>query len=193
VSAFAVIVAAISSTNLIDATTIVKDLAVDLRYATADNFLKRAVYPATAKCLLLPSVAKRLARAQSLLAGHRLRVKVWDCYRPLGVQREMWRIVPDARYVGDPKKGSNHNRGAAVDVTLVDANGAEIVMPTPHDEFTPRAHARARARGIPEAARKNRALLRRAMLRAGFRAIATEWWHFNAPDAARFPVLDAPL
>ncbi|MBI3070487.1 MAG: M15 family metallopeptidase [Deltaproteobacteria bacterium] len=173
--------------GLVDAATVVKNLVVDLRYATADNFLKRAVYPAGARCLLRPETAKRLARAQRFLSAHRLRIKVWDCYRPLSVQREMWRLVPDERYVGNPAKGSNHNRGAAIDVTLVDESGHEVEMPTPHDEFSPRAHAR--ARDLPVVAKKNRERLRRAMLRAGFRAITTEWWHFNAPDAARFPVL----
>lgn len=163
---------------------------VDIRYATADNFTRQALYPANT-CLLRASVARRLARVQADLAPQGLGLKVWDCYRPLSIQRRLWELVPDERYVADPKKGSRHNRGAAVDATLVDAQGRELEMPTGYDDFSERAH-RASTAGSP-AARANAKALEAAMERRGFKGLATEWWHFDFSGWERYPLLDEPL
>jgi D-alanyl-D-alanine dipeptidase len=175
--------------DLVDVRSVAKSIRVDLRYATVENFLKRRLY-STSRCLLAGPVAKRLARVQRRLARRALSLKLWDCYRPLSVQRELWAAAPNPAYVGDPNVGSNHNRGAAVDVTLVDRSGNELAMPTDFDEFSKRAHHDAQ---VPPGQARNRALLRKAMTREGFVPLATEWWHFDAPDALDFPILDAPF
>jgi len=176
---------------LVDATEVVKDLVVDLRYATADNFLKRKVYPDGARCLLLPEAAERLAKAAEALREQGYRLKVYDCYRPRAVQWEMWKLFPKPGYVADPKKGSNHNRGAAVDLTLVTPEGEEVEMPTPFDSFEKAAHHG--YTGGTEASRKHREVLREAMEEAGFKKNRMEWWHYSLPGATRLPVLDVPF
>lgn len=176
---------------LVDAAAAVPGLRVDLRYATPDNFTKRAVYPKAARCYLRAGVAARLARVQALLAPRGLGLKVYDCYRPLSVQRDFWALVPDERYVARPDKGSRHNRGAAVDLTLVDAAGRELPMPTAFDDFTERAH-RSYTK-LPAAAIESRATLEQAMTAAGFVPMPTEWWHFDAPDSRDFPITDVPF
>jgi zinc D-Ala-D-Ala dipeptidase len=190
--AWAALLAAAPARPLVDATESVPDAVVDLRYATESNFLGRAVYPPGARCLLLRPVADRLARAAARLRPAGLRLRLYDCYRPLAVQREMWRRVPRRGFVADPAKGSNHNRAAAVDVGLARADGSEVELPTAFDAFEPRARADATA-GVPAAARRNRERLRRAMQAEGFRVNRMEWWHFDAPEARGAPVLDVPL
>jgi len=177
--------------DLVDVAEAVPDAIVDLRYATPDNFLGRAVYPAGARCLLRAPVAARLARAAARLRPRGLRLLVWDCYRPVSVQREMWRLFPRPGYVADPTKGSNHNRGAAVDLGLAARDGGAVPLPTPFDTFSPRAHAR--AAGLPKEAARNRDLLREAMEAEGFRVNRMEWWHFDAPEARGAPLLEAEL
>jgi D-alanyl-D-alanine dipeptidase len=188
----AALVAAASPPPLVDAARAVPDAVLDLRYAADANFLGRAVYPAGARCLLLPPVADRLARAASRLRASGLRLRIWDCYRPLAVQRQMWRIAPRKGFVADPAKGSNHNRAAAVDVAVAAADGSDVALPTPFDTFEPRARADATA-GVSPAARRNRDLLRAAMEAEGFRVNRMEWWHYDAPEARGAPLLDAPL
>lgn len=163
------------------ATEIVPNLVEDLRYATPNNFLKRAVYTEQFvghRCRLRPTVARKLAVAARLLSERHpgWRLKAWDCYRPRAVQWEMWAIMPDPRYVADPSKGSRHNTGSAVDLTVVDAAGREVEMPTGFDDFSRRAWANAPATPVAAA---NRALLHAIMREAGFTSIRTEWWHFQ--------------
>ncbi|MDZ7332169.1 MAG: M15 family metallopeptidase [candidate division KSB1 bacterium] len=172
----------------------IKDLdstiIVDLKYATADNFLHDTLYAANI-CLLRRAVAERLVKVHRTLQAEGLGLKIWDGYRPLSVQKKMWQKVPDPRYVADPARGSNHNRGAAVDVTLVDRYGNELEMPTKFDDFSPAA-----ASDYPygsATARKNRERLKQAMRSQGFRATSSEWWHFNAHDCKKYSILDVPL
>jgi len=176
---------------LVEATARVPGLAVELRYASEDNFLGKAVYPEDARCLLLPAVAERLAQAERALEARGFRLKAWDCYRPLHVQWAMWKLVPVKGYVADPHTGSNHNRGGAVDVTLVTLDGEPVEMPTHFDTFGPAAHHGSNA-GTVEA-RDHRETLRQAMVQAGFRPNRMEWWHYDAPEAHGAPVLDVPL
>jgi D-alanyl-D-alanine dipeptidase len=178
--------------RLADVAATIPDAVIDLRYATASNFLGRAVYPAGARCLLLPPVAERLARAAARLRARGLRLRVWDCYRPLAVQREMWRRVPRRGFVADPARGSNHNRAAAVDVALARPDGGEVELPTAFDAFEPRARADA-TEGVSRAARRHRGLLRAAMEAEGFRVNRMEWWHFDAPEARGAPLLEVDL
>ena len=175
---------------LVDVSDVDPRIVLDLRYATANNFIGRPLYP-TARCLLRKSVARRLRRVQDRLVRLGLGLKVYDGYRPLSVQRKMWRVLPDPAYVANPAKGSRHNRGAAVDVTLVDTEGRELEMPTEFDDFTPAAHRS--CAGGTVAARRNRDLLTRAMEAEGFQGLETEWWHFDAPGWEQYGVLDVPL
>jgi D-alanyl-D-alanine dipeptidase len=178
--------------RLADVAERIPDAVVDLRYATAANFVGRPLYPPGARCLLLPAVADRLARAAARLRARGFRLRIYDCHRPLAVQREMWRRVPRKGFVADPARGSNHNRAAAVDVGLAGPDGREVELPTAFDAFEPRARADATA-GVSPAARRNRDLLRSAMEAEGFRVNRMEWWHYDAPEARRAPIVEADL
>ena len=182
---------AAGNSPVVDATEVVKDLVVDMKYATPDNFLKQKVYPDGARCMLLPEAAERLAKAAEKLRGQGYRLKVYDCYRPIAVQWQMWKILPKPGYVANPKKGGNHNRGAAVDLTLTTMDGTEVEMPTEFDSFEPKAHHS--YKGGTEASRKHREILRAAMEGAGFKRNAMEWWHYDLPGATKLPVLDVPF
>jgi zinc D-Ala-D-Ala dipeptidase len=189
-----VIAAALSASRvepLVEVKPLIPDAVIDLKYATPDNFLKKKVYPDSAKCLLRESVARRLVQAARELRAAGYRLKLFDCYRPLRVQWEMWKILPQPGYVADPRTGGNHNRGAAVDLTIVTRDGLELEMPTPFDTFTEQAH-----HGYPggtEASRRHRELLLKAMESAGFRKNRMEWWHYDAPNPKRFSALDQPF
>jgi D-alanyl-D-alanine dipeptidase len=167
------------------------DAVLDIRYATADNFTGRPLYP-VARCLLRPEVAERLVRAGAALRRQGFRLVLHDCYRPLSVQRELWKAMPRPGYVADPATGSHHNRAAAVDLSLADATGTPVEMPTGYDAFGPRARAGA-TEGVTAAARRHREALRVAMTAAGFQVNPAEWWHFDGPEAAALPLLDLPL
>jgi D-alanyl-D-alanine dipeptidase len=175
----------------VEAITVVPGLDVDMRYAQPDNFLHRAVYPKGARCLLLRSVAERLAVAARWLAPKGYRLRVWDCYRPRSVQWAMWKVMPVSGYVANPKTGSNHNRGTAVDLTLITHDGKPVEMPTGFDNFTQKAHQGDTSSSAE--AQAHRELLHQAMRGAGFSAITHEWWHYNAPRAKTYPILDEPL
>ena len=183
--------------DLVDITTVDPTIRLDLRYATPDNFTGVAVYP-VARCLLRRDAAERLARVQRRLQADGFGLLVWDCYRPLGVQERFWALVPDERYVARPQRengrpvaGSKHNRGAAVDVTLVDATGRPLEMPTGFDDFSERAHRG--AANVKPAARANAARLESAMTAEGFQPLPSEWWHFDAPGWQGYELLDVPL
>jgi len=175
---------------LVDALSVVPRLRLDIRYATADNFTHQRLYP-RARCLLQAPVAARLAEVQRELRARGLGLLVYDCYRPLSVQRLMWRIKPDADYVADPSLGSRHNRGAAVDLTLIDRRGRPLPMPSGYDEFSARAHRDFGGGSADE--RRNRALLEEVMTRHGFVGLPTEWWHFDATEWESYPLSDEPL
>ena len=184
------LIAALHAQPFVDASKVVPGLIVDLRYATPDNFLHHRLYPEHSRCLLRASVARRLAHAARLLRKQGFRLVAWDCYRPISVQRAMWKVFPDPGFVANPAHGSNHNRGAAVDVSLATLEGKPVEMPTGFDSFTPQAHLGAK---VSDAARAHRTVLIRAMLAAGFHTILKEWWHYNAPHAKQFAIADVPL
>lgn len=175
--------------DLIDIQSVAPSIRVDLRYATPDNFFKKAVYGSN-RCYVLRPVTERLSKVQQELESLGLGLKIWDGYRPLSVQKKFWAIVPDERYVASPVKGSRHNRGAAVDVTLVDREGREVEMPTKFDDFSEAAAADA---PCSERAAENRKLLRTTMEKHGFRVLPTEWWHFDAVGWEKYPVLDIAI
>lgn len=175
---------------LVEVTAVAPGVVVDLRYATTENIFRTRLYP-RARCLLRRPVAERLARVQRALEGKGLGLKVWDAYRPASVQRRMWAITGGSRYLANPRRGSKHSRGAAVDVTLVDRDGRELPMPTGFDEFSRRA-SRSYQGGSADA-RRNRVLLEQSMRAQGFLPNPGEWWHFDDPHWRRYPLLDVPL
>ncbi len=169
-------------------------IRVHLRYASKDNFMGRAMYPAGAEALLNREAALALSRANAALKPKGYVLLVWDAYRPWSVTRAFWEATPpDKRqFVADPAKGSVHNRGCAVDVTLFDLHsGAEVEMPSGFDEMTERAYPQYSG-GTP-AARRNRDLLRDTMEAQGFSVYPTEWWHFDYRGWKDYPVMDAPF
>ena len=166
-------------------------IRVELRYNGTNNIFKRRFYRSNVAMLRIP-VAQRLARVQARLRRQGLGLKIWDAYRPRSVQYALWKVRPGTRFLANPRKGSKHSRGAAVDLTLVDADGRELKMPTPHDEFSPRAR-RGATRGISKEGRKNGLVLDAAMRAEGFLPNRGEWWHFDAPDWRKYPLSDAPL
>ncbi len=175
--------------DLVEVTSVIPDAVIDLKYATADNFTGEVLYPRSV-CMLRRSVVARLAKAATLLRAQQRRLLVWDCYRPTSVQQLLWDKAPDRRYVANPKHGSRHSRGAAVDLALVDSDGEPVTLPTKFDEFSKAAH-RARALVGEQGIEARR--LERAMKKAGFIGIPLEWWHFDAPDSARYPLTNEPL
>jgi D-alanyl-D-alanine dipeptidase len=173
--------------EFVELETVNKNIVLDLRYATDNNFLKRVVYPSP-RCFVLKKVAVKLDSIQNELELNGLGLKIFDGYRPLSVQEMMWEILPDSRYVADPKNGSRHNRGAAVDVSLVDSNGVELQMPTDFDDFTERASHD--YTDLPEEVIKNRELLKSIMEKYGFIHLKSEWWHYDLKNYAEYPIVD---
>ncbi|MEX0995473.1 MAG: M15 family metallopeptidase [Flavobacteriaceae bacterium] len=163
---------------------------LDIRYASENNFLNESLYKC-AKCLLLPEVAEALINANYYFCDRGYQIKLFDCYRPLSVQKKMWKKVPNPIYVADPAKGSVHNRGAAVDLTLVTLDGKHLDMGTDYDFFGRKAHID--NFNLPEEVLANRKLLQEGMSQFGFATIQSEWWHFNYKNKSGAPILDAPL
>jgi zinc D-Ala-D-Ala dipeptidase len=164
---------------------------LDIRYATPNNFTHQKVYTVAA-CLLRRETAEKLGEVEQTLLLRGLTLKIFDCYRPLAVQWKFWKLVPDTRYVADPAKGSRHNRGAAVDLTVADsATGRELDMGTGFDNFTDKAHRD--YRDLPAPVLANRRLLEQAMSAHGFIGLPTEWWHFDDVNWERYSLSDGPV
>ncbi len=185
---------AADATGLVDATTLVPELQVELRYSTADNFLGRDVYGDRTTCELQRDAAAMLATAdRALRSAHpTLRLHAWDCARPHSVQLAMWEIVKGTSkqgYVADPAGGSIHNHGCAVDLTLATMDGAPVDMGTAFDHFGPEAEPRRErelllAGTLTHAQVANRLILREVMVGAGFYPLDHEWWHFDCAAGA---------
>ena len=176
--------------EIVDLLSIDSTFVLDIRYATENNFTHRVLYP-VAKAKLRREAAESLAAVQKELRSSGLRLKIHDGYRPLAIQWKLWDVVPNPDFVADPRKGSRHNRGAAVDLTIIDAEGKELEMPTPYDDFTEKASQE--YMDLPAAALKNRALLKDVMMRHGFLPIKSEWWHFDFTGWEQYGILDEPL
>lgn len=168
-----------------------KDIEIQLKYATTDNFTKKVIYPNNA-CVLRIDTAKKLVKANTQLKKYGYRIKVWDAYRPVYVQQIFWDIVQDSRFVANPKNGGSiHNKGCAVDVTLVDKNGTELKMPSKFDDFSSNAY-RTNSK-ITVEAKKNMDLLTKCMVDNGFNTINTEWWHFSDVESKNYKISDINL
>jgi len=184
---------------LVKVKEIIPDIEIELKYSTTDNFTKQILYP-TNTCYLAFGALENLKLVQDSLRNiyshngskysEGLGLKIWDGYRPRSVQYRMWEIIPDSRYVADPNKGSSHNRGGAVDLTIIDFfTKRELDMPTIFDFFGGEAHHEYMAHPIHVIA--NRKLLRDLMTNVGsFTIYAEEWWHYKYPPSDNFPLLD---
>lgn len=169
-----------SIASLVHITPETHGVEIDLAYATADNITGKPIYR-QAHCLLETQAEAALRRAVDIarLAGCTLRI--FDAYRPPQAQQVLWDFLPDARYIADPRQGSNHSRGAALDLTLLGADGQALDMGTGFDDMTlASAHFHA---GLPQTVQRNRLLLLGIMHAAGFTHIASEWWHYELPGS----------
>ena len=169
----------------------IADIPPDVRYATTNNFMHEVLYPAPRVFLRRPA-AIALHDVERALAHQGMGLKIFDGYRPYRVTVKMWKSIRNPDFVADPAKGSRHNRGAAVDLTLIDLRtGSEVPMPTGYDDFTP--HARQDFNDLPADAIANRAKLRAVMQEHGFDPLPSEWWHFDFRGWEKFELLDLPL
>jgi len=163
--------------KMVELKTIVPNIQYDLRYSTTNNFMGEQLYKNGSRTYLRLVVARALARVQQELNEKNLSLKIWDAYRPYSVTERMWEKIKDERYVADPKKGSGHNRGIAVDLTIIDmTTGKELDMGTGFDNFTDTAHQN--FKNLSSQILDNRLLLKTVMQKNGFVAMETEWWHF---------------
>ena len=167
---------AFDTSTWIELATIEPGIIIDLKYATTDNFVKEQLYDC-ARCFLRADVAFAVRNVHRELRRRGYGLKMFDCYRPLPVQWKLWNMAPDPRYVADPRKGSMHNRGSAVDLTLVDAEGNELDMGTHFDFFGKEAYHDYTE--LPKEVLERRKLLKDTMAKHGFRSTRTEWWHYS--------------
>ena len=163
------------------------DVAIDLVYATDRNLTGKPIYRA-AHCLLLEPAETALRRAVAIARGAGLRLHIFDAYRPPRAQQALWDFLPDPTYIADVKIGSNHSRGTAIDLTLLDANGTALDMETGFDDMT--AASAHFAEGLSPSVQRNRLLLLGVMQAAGFTHIPSEWWHYELPGSRALPLID---
>lgn len=176
--------------RMVDLRTKIPAIVLDLRYSSVNNFMNRRMYdPPPSTSFLRAPAADSLAKVQAELAVSGLGLKIFDAYRPWSVTRRFWELVKDERYVANPAKGSGHNRGIAVDLTIIRLkDGSALPMGTGFDNFSDTAHHSFGQ--LPDEVLKNRKLLRSTMEKYGFKALETEWWHYFLPEANRFELLD---
>lgn len=170
----------LSDTSFVNLKDYSKDFEYDMKYATTDNFLKAKVYDC-AECFLRLKTVKALIKANEEFLKKGYKIKIFDCYRPVDIQKKMWQIIPNPSYVADPSKGSIHNRGGAVDITLVDQKGNEIDMGTQFDYFG--IEASHNYPNLSQEIKNNRVLIKTIMISNGFNAFESEWWHYNLKSA----------
>lgn len=171
---------AVNDTTFVNLKDYSQDFVYDMKYATEDNFLKAKVYDC-AECFLRYKTVKALIFANQRLMKKGFKIKVFDCYRPLDIQKKMWAIVPNPKYVANPSKGSIHNRGGAVDITLVGLDGKELDMGTAFDYFG--VEASHNYPNFSKEIKNNRKLLRKNMEKECFNSFDSEWWHYNLKAA----------
>ena len=165
-----------------------QDFEYDMKYATEDNFLKAKVYDC-AECFLRLKTVNALIDANKKFLEKGYKIKIFDCYRPLDIQKKMWKIVSNPKYVADPAKGSIHNRGGAVDITLIDSLGKELDMGTPFDFFG--IEASHNYPNVSDNVKQNRILLKTIMTSSGFNSFDSEWCHYNLKTALNDAVSNA--
>lgn len=166
----------------------IKGLKLDIRYATENNFTKQKVYTSADPFLRIP-VMRALRKVQDSLSKHNIGLIVFDAYRPYSATVKFFEIVKDTRFVADPKVGSKHNRGCAVDVALYDLKtGKPLPMPTEFDDFSEKAGAT--YMNLPKEVIQNRTLLAGMMQAFGFSIYPDEWWHFDYIGWEKYPLMN---
>lgn len=179
--------------DLVELVRLDSTIHLDIRYATPNNFMGRAMY-SRAQAFLQRPAAEALVRVARMLRAKGYGLLVFDGYRPWAVTKKFWDETPPAKhsFVADPKKGSKHNRGCAVDLSLYDLRtGREVSMPSGYDDFS--AKASSSYSGGTDEQRRLRAVLRAAMEAEGFRVEPGEWWHFDHRLWRAYPILDIPF
>lgn len=167
-----------------DVTEIDSTIVLDIRYATTNNTTHFKIYECPA-CFLRPEMAAALVKANAEFRKKGYRIKVFDCYRPKPAQQELWNAIRNPMYVARPSVGSDHNRGTAVDLTLVDDKLQEVDMGTPFDFFGAQAHID--YKDLPTPVLQNRKYLRETLQQYGFKPLSSEWWHFSF-KAKEYPI-----
>ncbi|MEO6133983.1 MAG: M15 family metallopeptidase [Ginsengibacter sp.] len=167
----------------------IPSIILDLRYATTNNFMHEKLYPPVKATFMRKPAVDSLKKVVEYLKEKGYGLKIFDAYRPYSITEKMWEKVKDDRYAADPAKGSGHNRGASIDLTLVDLKtGKEVQMPTGFDNFSDTAHQS--FMNLDSAILKNRNVLKTAMEKFRFIALSTEWWHFYLPNSSSYELLD---
>lgn len=183
------------ASDLVELTDLDASLVLDIRYASANNFVGFPVYQ-QARAFLQRPAAEALVRVQKKLAEQGLGLVIFDGYRPWSVTRLFWQVTPVAKrnYVADPSKGSRHNRGCAVDCALMDLQtGRMLPFPSEYDDFSEKAHLDYQGSELTEQQIANRSRLLAVMQAEGFQAYPYEWWHFDYQDWQAYPLLDTPF
>lgn len=174
--------------QMVDLSKSIPSIVLDLKYTTTDNFMHEKLYPDIQTTFLRKPAADALKKVADELKEMDMGIKVFDAYRPYSVTEKMWEKVKDDRYAADPAKGSGHNRGISIDLTLIDLHTMkELAMPTGFDNFSDTAH-HAFMKLSPEIL-KNRGTLKTVMGKHGFIALDTEWWHFYLPNSSTYELL----
>jgi D-alanyl-D-alanine dipeptidase len=190
-SAYKASIKADKNKRLIDIKKTIPGIVLDIRYATKNNFMKQVMYP-EAKAFARAPVVEQLKRIQLELLKKGYGLKIYDGYRPYAITRAFYKKASDKAFVADPAKGSKHNRGCAIDLSLIDfKTKKEIPMPTPYDSFAPQAAVN--YPNLPTAVLKNRAFLIQIMQAHGFRVIKNEWWHFDFIGWQNYELMDLPF
>ena len=162
------------------------NVIIDLKYASEDNILEKIIFLEN-KCLLHPKAEEMLVQAVNIASSLQYRLKIFDAYRPQYVQESLWSSYPNPNFLSDPKKGSPHTRGIAVDLTLADINQKELDMGTKFDDFSKKAYHLSKQVSIT--ARKNRYLLLSIMTLAGFDFYHNEWWHYQLFNPIQYQLI----
>lgn len=176
-----------TSSKLLHITPETHHVQIDLVYATDRNLTGKPIYKA-AHCLLLEPAEAALRKATTIAQSFGMTLRIFDAYRPPQAQQVLWNFLPDPTFIAPLDRGSNHSRGTAIDLTLVDKNGDELDMGTGFDAMVPESeHFHP---GLPEHVQLNRTLLLGVMLGAGFGHIKSEWWHYELPGSRELALID---
>ncbi|HWW43045.1 M15 family metallopeptidase [Pedobacter sp.] len=177
--------------QLIELKKAIPDLQLDIRYATKNNFMKQIMYP-QARAFARKPVVQQLQKVQDELRKKGLGLRIYDAYRPYAITVAFYQKASDKHFVANPTKGSRHNRGCAIDLSLINLKtGKELPMPTPYDSFAPQAAADYAE--LPVSVIRNRNLLIRTMQAHGFRVLKNEWWHYDFVGWQNYELLDIPF
>jgi len=177
--------------ELVEIKKAIPSIVLDIRYATKNNFMQEVMYK-QARAFARKPVVEQLKKIQAILNKQGYGLKIFDAYRPYAITLAFYEKASDKNFVANPAKGSKHNRGCAVDLTIIDLRtGKDVPMPTPYDSFAPEASPHYEK--LPAAVIKNRDFLIATMQANGFRVIYNEWWHFDFNGWQNYELMDIPF